>query len=60
MCRCNTVNKDIKANNYQVHKKKIYHGTPENALHWYIKTQEVIQQKPCENSQAKLTMMYYH
>ena len=56
MCRYNNTNKDVKANNYQVHVKKFDHGTAEDVLLWYNKVREVIKQKPCEDAQAKFTM----
>ena len=53
MCRYNSANKDVKANNYQVHVKKFDHGTAEDVLLWYNKVRKVIKQKPCETVQNK-------
>ena len=56
MCRYNTANKDVKANNYQVHVKKFDYGTADGLLLWYNNVWEVIKQKSCEDVQAKFTM----
>ena len=46
----------LRQKNYQIHVKKIDHGTPEDVLIWYSKVREVIKQKTCEDAQAKFTM----
>ena len=49
MCRYNTGNKGIKANNHEFDARKFDCKILDDVLHWYTKVQDLIKQKHFED-----------